>query len=646
MQANKLDHAALGVLLASAVVVGWPIWMGGSVTYMDNPVHLAELHAFASGEQWTDIGFCGFPLGYLHSPIWYGGLSFLITLGVPAGSLFAASLFLASLFPSVAIYLIARRGLPPLAALVPAWLLLVQRTAIVGFGSVFAGMATFYIATGLLIIFVDLLARTDRSWRQVRYITFCLALLALTHIYALLAAVLVAVIHSARLLVVRPMGWRIVLGRDSVAYVLAALCSSLYWHPLIREISTVTIEAQNLHPRQLMMRLLAPTDIIGGIQTDLYLIDALPLIALVALGVIGMRRTSRWPNATSLYGALLALGLGVILFGVLPATHSALFGPNSWRFLFILRIGLALAALPVFLGLSPYGFAQRRRTFAAVGGVMLIASVGLGSPLRSQVGEPEGPAWDNLQELWTWLRSHDDTSGRVFVQSTLMTEPRDHPFVRSHVLALTSHESGVRQVGAYYGIVPYKTRIVTGAEFGQVLGLSTRRKLDHVELDRRLELTNTTRLVMVDPDATETLVEAKVADVIMRVGRYTVLRVNAASTGWISGDDARVQVKEWSPGHVVFDLTSATFPTTVVVKQSYHPGWTVSPGATLSESPDGLLELSLEHQPQSNITLTWKPYRAQVWMTASGWIVLLLWFLIGVQAPSDSSQRAVPKRAA
>jgi hypothetical protein len=661
MQLNRLDFAALSILFVSAVAVGWPIWTGGYLTYMDNPVHIAEIHALASGEQWSDIGFCGFPLDYLHSPIWYDGLSVLVLWGVPAGPLFAAFLLLASLCPSVAVYVVGRRYLPPLAALVPAWLLLVQRTAIVGYGSVFGGMATFYIACGLLILFINLLANVDRSWRQVRYITFCLALLALTHLYALVAAVLVAALHSARLLLARPTGWQVTLKRDSVAYALATLCSSLYWYPMVRGLVTAVLAgnptgslgAENKDPGWLLMRLLVPSDAVYGIQTDLYLIDALPLIGLVTLGVIGMSRLSRWPNTTSLYGALLALGLGVLLFVLLPTQWRPWLGPNSWRFLFVLRIGLALAALPVLLSVGRHVFARRNQAIAVFGGVALIASIGFGAPLRSQVGQPEGPAWDDIQELWTWLKSHNGTSGRVFIQDTFMTEPRDHPFVRSHVLALTAHESGVPQIGPYYSIVPYKTLGVANGEVGEVLGLPVGRENHEgyplewrlAELQRRLEVTNTTKLVVADPADTEVLVEEGIAEVIWRRGRYTVLSVNQENSGWVSADGAEVRVKQWSPGRVVFDVNSASGGTTVLVKQSYHPGWTVSPGVTISESKDGLLELSVENQSQSNITLVWKPYSEQMWTSGFGFVVLLVWFLVGFRGPAEQSRRQDPEPA-
>jgi hypothetical protein len=341
----------------------------------------------------------------------------------------------------------------------------------------------------------------------------------------------------------------------------------------------------------------------------------------------------------------------VLLFVVLPTQWRPWLGPNSWRYLFVLRIGLALAALPVLLSLGRYGFARRKRAIAAFGAVAMIASIGFGAPLRSQVGQPEGPAWDDIQELWTWLESHNGSLGRVFVQDTFMTEPRAHPFVRSHVLALTSHESGVRQIGPYYSIVPYKTRHIANGEVGEVLGLPVGRDYYEeyplerrlAELRRRLEVTNTTRLVMADPNDTQVLVEEGIGEVIWSKGRYTVLRVNEESSGWVSADGADVRVKQWSPGHVVFDLNSASGGTTVLVKQSYHPGWSVSPGVTISQSRDGLLELSVENPAQSNITLVWKPYNAPMWISGFGFVVLLVWFLSGFGRPSEQPRREEPE---
>jgi hypothetical protein len=59
-----------------------------------------------------------------------------------------------------------------------------------------------------------------------------------------------------------------------------------------------------------------------------------------------------------------------------------------------------------------------------------------------------------------------------------------------------------------------------------------------------------------------------------------------------------------------------------------------------------LLELSVEYQAQSNITLVWKPYRAQIWMSGSGFVILLIWLLAGFRGPSEEPRREDPEPVA
>ena len=67
------DLLATGTLLVTSLVIAWPVLQGGQITYIDNPAHLAEAHSLAHDAYrgWSEAAYCGFPLGTLHSPLWY-----------------------------------------------------------------------------------------------------------------------------------------------------------------------------------------------------------------------------------------------------------------------------------------------------------------------------------------------------------------------------------------------------------------------------------------------------------------------------------------------------------------------------------------------------------------------------------------------
>ena len=158
---HRTDVVAVLFLVAAALVVAWPILTGGYLTYADNAAHIAEIYAlaFEDGGGWSDIAFCGFPIGTLHSPLWYGGVAALVRAGVPAGFLYAFALFIGFIAPPLALYFVARRYLRSLTAGFLAYLLLVQRPSLVGLGTPLAGMWTYYIAAALFIALVWRLGR-------------------------------------------------------------------------------------------------------------------------------------------------------------------------------------------------------------------------------------------------------------------------------------------------------------------------------------------------------------------------------------------------------------------------------------------------------------------------------------------------------
>src|SRR5260221_5420860 len=58
LRLGRGDGLALASLIGTALVIALPILRGGYLTYIDNPVHLAEIYDLARpGNGWSEIGF-------------------------------------------------------------------------------------------------------------------------------------------------------------------------------------------------------------------------------------------------------------------------------------------------------------------------------------------------------------------------------------------------------------------------------------------------------------------------------------------------------------------------------------------------------------------------------------------------------------
>ena len=147
-------------------------------------------------------------------------------------------------------------------------------------------------------------------------------------------------------------------------------------------------------------------------------IEVLPQGALLLAGLFGATRLRRYaadPLAAS--GAGLAVAVAGLLLLVDAADLSWL-GPVSWRFVYFIRVGAALAAISGCAWLvqrrrdrqsasSPAILtnAWRRLGIAAVLAVATIASGWLwGAGLRSDVLDSDGSEVQEVQALWRWLR--------------------------------------------------------------------------------------------------------------------------------------------------------------------------------------------------------------------------------------------------
>ena len=146
-----------------------------------------------------------------------------------------------------------------------------------------------------LLLLADRLLRPPRGGRDLAWQAGLYALVGLTHLFALVPAVLLFLIQATRTALVGPS--RLVgLGRNAGVALLGATASALYWLPVLLAQEHRVIEHEPLSGGLLMLRLLLPTQVLGllgnnidqlPIPDTLYYTDALPMILLVAGGLAG-----------------------------------------------------------------------------------------------------------------------------------------------------------------------------------------------------------------------------------------------------------------------------------------------------------------------------------------------------------------------
>jgi hypothetical protein len=654
------DVVAVSMLVLAALVVSWPILAGGYLTYADNPAHLAEIHSLASekGGGWSDIAFCGFPIGTLHSPLWYGSLAALVRLGVPAGALYALALFVGFIAPSIAIYLVCRRYLTPLSAALIAYVFLVQWPSLVGLGSPLAGMWTYFLAIAVFVLLVERLSRGFRRRMDIIRLAILVGLIAITHLFPLVPLAVVGVVHLVRVVMKRSSPASLLLQIAAVAA--GVIAAAAYWLPMALAFESTTFTPQNLTPAMAFVRLVFPADVVALVKgegpslTLRTFVGALPMWALIAGGVSGLFLWKRRKCEIALYGAASSVILAFLVVFAAPATSSRLFGPVSWRLLDFVRAGFALGTIPALMviearvlkparvpkspraserGASPTLPPKSVRAPALVRAhAIVLALVGLGlafwwgAPLRRETPRVESREMAEVRELWRWLEDNrGDDWGRVYIQDTFMTPPESAELAGSHVLSLTAHETGVRQLGPYYGVVPYRTRGWTMGQVGLVYGIRVRGPEDLGEIRRRMILSNATHLIVADPVLGARLDGARELSLLRRIGRFSVFEAEGLTPQWAAPlvNDAMVTVHDYQNGAVEFSVASQR-GTTALVKTSYHPFWKLTgpESARLSGDPSGLIQVGGLPAGEHRVTLTYREPRWPVWVSLAGWLLI------------------------
>jgi hypothetical protein len=631
------------VILVTAAVLAWPVMTGGHRIYIDNPVHLAELTEMIAGRaSWSDIAFTGFPLGDLHSPLWYPLLAATARAGVALEELYRVALFAGFVAPSLALFAVARRHAAPLPSLLLALLLLCQPPWLRGVGSPLAGMWTHGLGVALVICFAELTSRPRLTRGALGAWAATLALIGLTHHFALLAAVVLALGHF--IFGREPDDLRAETLRRLVAAAIAAMASGAYWLTFLWTSRPEFAPWDRLPALALACRTLLPCDVLylvdgrleEAIRWDLHLVDAIPMWTLLALGVAAALHRATRPSALVRAGGMLA---SIFLLALVVHGYVVLkvLGPVSWRHLDWVRVGAALAAIPLVDRL-----AARLPRFAHyfAPALFMLSAFGLGKPLRSDRPAATEPELEELEEAWRFIREHRNPEwGRLYVSGTFGANWASGGLSHSHVLALTHARTGALQVGTYYGVVPFRTRW-TLSEFNWLY--STR----HSSLEAltvKMQKTNSRAVLTSDPHRRAWFAEQSEFRELMRHGRYGLFELRSGESEWIAplAVSNRITEVDFRPGDIAFTFESDRERARVVAKASWHRWWTLDgpPGARIVETPDGLLGIVDLPSGTHRLHLAYRPSPWPGRLSILGFTFLLGWgiSLVGQRRPRATS---------
>lgn len=646
---SRADRVAALWLLACAALLAEPLLHGGAASYLDNPVHLAEIAALAaSPSAWVDIGFCGAPIGTLHSPLWTGLLVAAVRLGLPLLPVYSALLVAALAAPALALFAGARRWLSTPAAALAGYALLVQRPGLAGVESPLGGMYPFYFGMALCLWLAFALSRPSAALRAALARAALVAVIGLTHTFALLVA---GLLGATALL---GLGWRRRWRQAAAltgALLLGAAASALYWLQPLLDGQATQRTPQNLSADWLLRLLWFPHDLVAmlghrpGADWRLGGVDAVAMAALLAAGLAAAALQLRglWRRAPVEPLASLGLGLSAalagLLFFVLPGTALPWLGPVSWRFLYPLRLGAALAATPLLARWPALrrGAPRPGRTATALAALTLAGLCPLwATPLRDEVAAADGAELAEVEDLWRALATlRQPDWGRVYLQNTYQTAPLQRTdgaparLAHAHVLALTSQRSGVRQLGPYYGVTPYATDWTASAH-DTLFGVPTRQPRVYRHTALWLGRTGCSHLVLADPGLVAGFVAAGL-EPLWRGGRFTVLQVPRAQ--WparLEGNGASATVDARQPHQLRVRLHAHTAPAEVRLPHAWSAHWQLDPPgvAALRRDKMGLVVLGAIAVGEADLTLRYAPPRLGEALSAAAWLVwvaLSLW---------------------
>lgn len=608
-----------------SIVLCLPMWRGGWLLTGDHAPHIAETIDLARHDSgWSDLAYAGFPLGVLHSPLWYGLLALIVRLGAPAWITYTMAVTLTECALGLVAFELARKRVPVGFALVAAVGVQTQSLLVTGPSGVLTGMWTFGVAITLFLVLVDRLHEpfTARIGAQIAALV---GAIGLTHTFAIHAVVAVTAVRCLSLLV---------LGRDerravpgiAAASVLGAVASAAYWLAAALSIDTRDIE---------------PVVSVGWPNFQIFfgpwLDDAFDPRAILSFRTVQLPDMLLWvaaalsflrlPRMDPRERALFATTVGTMVLVLFVVSHvaelrnRAAFGPIPWR---IMVIGRTLLLFLVASAVPRVRLDRRRALALAVVGAVVVVAWSLDRVrwLEVETGSAADPAYAHVEGVFREVRRlAPEIEGRVYVQNTHSVAPP--PLGNGHALALLSARAGVRAVGSYYSLVPFATDRWLTAFVGPVVGeIATDSSRTVVE--QRLDDLGAEVCVLVDGPSADVMGRWPGYAQLARVGPFTILRRPRPGMARSDDVDAVIHGFRFGDGEIVLDVENRDRAHEVMLAVAFAELWKVDEGpaeAYLARRRNGLMRL---HVPAGahRIVLRYHAPRWPIVPTLLGWALI------------------------
>jgi hypothetical protein len=631
---RRLDVLFVSSLVLGGVVLLLPLRGDYLLIYVDNPVHLAETAELIKGGlgSWSELDFCGLPLSTLHSPLLYGLLALLGRIGLPLTTLYRLALLAGTAAPSLALYAVARRR-SQWGAWVAAALYMILPTNVAGLASAAGGMWTFHVGTALLVFFAQEVSAPWSRGRALR-IGLLLGAIGLIHTFVLVAATITVVIAWFILAIRRTLTVRL-LGADLAGFAAAALVSACYWGPILFVSNAANAGEQSISPLGLLLRLITPTSletlltgpVAQSAQSDLLFTDCLGPVGLILLAALAVARFRQRPLQPVQWTGL---GLAVVVVALLLLASQRpifIFGPVTWRFLSFAQLGLAMTADVGLAGERLVEGRQRRRVPAMASALFVLSCLWWNRPLALDAHPDDARDLADLRATWTWLKTEGSPQwSRIYVQDTYEGDST-MGLGMGHVTTLTKSMTGIRQLGAYYGVHPFKVGRFTLSEKHSLFGATP--PTDDIFV-HSMALTASDALLLAHPMYREWMAHQPDFAEVFQQGRFSVwARRRPSGSPWALpvSNAVRVVSTAYDQREVSVTVDASAPEQSVVLALSYHPWWVVqTPGVRLVEQRTGLGLLQGIPQGRSTIRVTWQPSRVWWLLTLAGVCLLtLMW---------------------